>query len=281
MRVVEHSSALGNWTMAFATPDARLGAVVERYVGYRESATAFTSRREMPITSVVLIINLGAPIQIIDTLGDRLEFRAGQGFCGGLSDSYAISETSGAQEGVQVFFTPLGARRFFARPLSELTNRVLRLEDLLGTEAPLWAERLQAAGNWRARFELLDAAILARVHASAEQSEIAWAWRQLAASQGRIAVTQLTTELAWSRKHLAARFHDQIGLPPKLVARLFRFQQALRLLEGSGAVDWSGIAFDAGYYDQAHLIRDFRQFSGRSPSEFLQHRLPDNGGITG
>lgn len=281
MRVVEHSSALGNWTMAFATPDARLGAVVERYVGYRESATAFTSRREMPITSVVLIINLGAPIQIIDTLGDRLEFRGGQGFCGGLSDSYAISETSGAQEGVQVFFTPLGARRFFARPLSELTNRVLRLEDLLGTEAPLWAERLQAAGNWRARFELLDAAILARVHASAEQSEIAWAWRQLAASQGRIAVTQLTTELAWSRKHLAARFHDQIGLPPKLVARLFRFQQALRLLEGSGAVDWSGIAFDAGYYDQAHLIRDFRQFSGRSPSEFLQHRLPDNGGITG
>ncbi len=281
MRVVEHSSALGNWTMAFATPDARLGAVVERYVGYRESATAFTSRREMPITSVVLIINLGAPIQIIDTLGDRLEFRAGQGFCGGLSDSYAISETSGAQEGVQVFFTPLGARRFFARPLSELTNRVLRLEDLLGAEAPLWAERLQAAGNWRARFELLDAAILARVHASAEQSEIAWAWRQLAASQGRIAVTQLTTELAWSRKHLAARFHDQIGLPPKLVARLFRFQQALRLLEGSGAVDWSGIAFDAGYYDQAHLIRDFRQFSGRSPSEFLQHRLPDNGGITG
>lgn len=281
MRVVEHSSALGNWTMAFATPDARLGAVVERYVGYRESATAFTSRREMPITSVVLIINLGAPIQIIDTLGDRLEFRAGQGFCGGLSDSYAISETSGAQEGVQVFFTPLGARRFFARPLSELTNRVLRLEDLLGAEAPLWAERLQAAGNWRARFELLDAAILARVHACAEQSEIAWAWRQLAASQGRIAVAQLTTELAWSRKHLAARFHDQIGLPPKLVARLFRFQQALRLLEGSGAVDWSGIAFDAGYYDQAHLIRDFRQFSGRSPSEFLQHRLPDNGGITG
>jgi len=281
MRVVEHSSALGTWTMAFATPDARLGAVVERYVGYRESATAFTSRREMPITSVVLIINLGAPIQIIDTLGNRLEFRAGQGFCGGLSDSYAISETAGAQAGVQVFFTPLGARRFFARPLGEMTNRVVRLEDLLGAEAPLWAERLQAASSWRARFALLDAAILARINASRAQTEIAWAWGQLAASQGRLAVAHLTSELGWSRKRLAARFHDQIGLPPKLVARLFRFQQALRLLESGEAVDWSGIAFDAGYYDQAHLIRDFRQFSGRTPGAFLQHRLPDNGGITG
>lgn len=284
MQVVEHNSPLGAWRFAFAQPDARLAAHVERYVCYRESGTAFVARHELPITSLVLIINLGAPLEIVDTLGQRSRYLAGQGFAAGLSDSYARSETGGAQEGVQIFFTPLGARRCFGLPLGELTNRVVRLEDLFGSDAARLAMQLQETEDWHQRFALLDHNLLQRVHGKTDNTgrDILWAWRLLRQSHGGLSIASLSQELGYSRKHLAARFHDQIGLTPKLAARLFRFQHALALLgQTSLPPDWSDLAQAAGYYDQSHLIRDFRQFSGLAPGDFLRQQLPDSGGLAG
>ncbi|MBP7670483.1 MAG: AraC family transcriptional regulator [Ferrovibrio sp.] len=283
MQMVAHESELGSWCMAFAAPAPALAGVVEQYVGYSESGTAFLSRREMPGTSLVLIINLGAPLQIVDTLGQRFRFGSGEGFGAGLSDSYATSETGGAQQGVQVLFTPLGARRLFGLPLGTLFNRVVRLEDLFGHAAGELAERLLETNDWAARFALLDAALLKRLAPQRREALLAaHAWQRLGASQGRIAIHDLASALDCSRKHLAQVFHEQIGLTPKTSARLFRFRHALSLLDAASAtIDWSGIAFDAGYYDQAHLIRDFRAFSGNAPTEFLARRLPDSGGYSG
>ncbi|WP_428249296.1 helix-turn-helix domain-containing protein [Ferrovibrio sp.] len=288
MQVVAHESELGAWCMAFAAPAPLLAGIVEQYVGYHESGTAFLSRREMPGTSLVLIINLGAELRITDTLGQQFCFGMGQGFGAGLSDSYATSETGGAQEGVQVFFTPLGARRLFGLPLGDLFNRVVRLEDLFGAFAAELAERLLATDDWAARFALLDAALLARLKPRRREAALAaTAWAHLAQSHGGITVSDLAASLDCSRKHLTHVFHEQVGLTPKTSARLFRFRHALSLIDAApaninrGSIDWCHIAFDAGYYDQAHLIRDFRAFSGSAPGDFLARRLPDNGGYTG
>lgn len=284
MQVIEHNSPLGAWRFAFAQPDPRLAAHVERYVCYQESGTAFVARHELPITSLVLIINLGAKLEIVDTLGQRSRYLAGQGFAAGLSDSYARSETGGAQEGVQIFFTPLGARRCFGLPLGELTNRVVRLEDLFGDNAARLAMQLQETEDWHQRFALLDLAILRRVQERTDNTprDTFWAWRLLRQSRGGLSIANLSQEMGYSRKHLAARFHDQIGLTPKLAARLFRFQHVLKLLEQRGLPpDWSELAQAAGYYDQSHLIRDFKQFSGWAPADFLRQQLPDGGGLAG
>ncbi len=281
---VEHQSALGHWRFAFARPDPRLAGLVERYVCYRETGTAFQARHELPITSLVLIINLGDALEIVDTLGQRSRYLAGQGFGAGLSDSFARSETGGAQEGVQVFFTPAGARRFFGLPLGAITNRVVRLEDLIGTApASRLAQQLLESLDWRQRFALLDAALLARLlPAAMPTADAAWAWQQLRRHQGQVSIASLAGELGYSRKHLAARFHDQIGLTPKTAARLFRFQHALSLLGTAGRLpDWSDLAVQAGYYDQPHLIRDFKAMSGLAPETFLRQWLPDSGGLSG
>ena len=74
----------------------------------------------------------------------------------------------------------------------------------------------------------------------------------------------------WSRKRIVARFRDEVGVAPKTYARLLRFERATSLAASSARPDWTRIAAECGYYDQSHLINDFRSISGRTPETFFQ-----------
>jgi transcriptional regulator GlxA family with amidase domain len=86
----------------------------------------------------------------------------------------------------------------------------------------------------------------------------------------KVAVGELAEELGWSRKRMAARFRAEIGLPPKTVARLLRFENARALAQSEARPDWARIAVECGYYDQSHLINDFRAVTGVTPATFFQ-----------
>ncbi len=79
----------------------------------------------------------------------------------------------------------------------------------------------------------------------------------------------LAGELGWSRKRLGVRFRQEVGVPPKTVARMLRFERAAALV-GRGNCDWALIAFECGYYDQSHLVNEFRAIAGRTPTEFAR-----------
>ena len=103
--------------------------------------------------------------------------------------------------------------------------------------------------------------------------EVAWAWRRLAATCGAVPVGELAAEVGWSRRHLVTRFHQQVGLPPKTAARVIRFAHLLRRFAGTETGKWSRIAAECGYYDQAHMNRDFREFAGTTPTDYLARRV--------
>jgi transcriptional regulator GlxA family with amidase domain len=111
--------------------------------------------------------------------------------------------------------------------------------------------------------------------------ELFWAWRRLRASAGRASVGSLARELGWSHRRLIARFREQIGMPPKSVARVLRFERVSDLLRRPAAPSFAEIAQDCGYYDQSHLNRDFRDFAGTTPGAYVAARLPDGGGVYG
>ncbi|MEK8110058.1 helix-turn-helix domain-containing protein [Micromonospora sp. M12] len=169
-----------------------------------------------------------------------------------------------------MLLAPLAARRLLGLPLSELTNRAVDVGQLPGR----WLDRLRGqlaeAPGWPERFVLLDRVLAARLSVSPPvDARLDWAWRRLVASGGLGSVGALADELGWSRRHLASRFRQEVGLPPKMAARLLRFQQAyaaltdLAAVAGPGGVgDWAAVAAGCGYYDQSHLIRDFHQFAG-------------------
>jgi transcriptional regulator GlxA family with amidase domain len=97
---------------------------------------------------------------------------------------------------------------------------------------------------------------------------VVWAWQRLCQSGGHIPIAQLAAEVGWTRRHLLTRFREQIGLAPKTVARVIRFQRALQLLQRPvSRPSVGGVAQLTGYSDQAHLTREFRALTGVTPVE--------------
>ena len=164
--------------------------------------------------------------------------------------------------------------------MEALSNRVVALDDLLGGGAArLLTERLYEAPGWEARFELIDGFVASRLaRVGGPSPDVAWAWRRLSDSRGGVEIGALAGELGCTRKHLIARFREQVGLPPKTIARILRFRGALAGLENGNGDRLAEIAQDCGYYDHAHLNRDFREFAGLTPTEFLDRRLPGGEG---
>ncbi|MFI2712519.1 helix-turn-helix domain-containing protein [Micromonospora sp. NPDC018662] len=255
-------------------PDARLRQWVDRYLGYREDAPAPLVRREVAGAFVVLILGWGAPLDVRDP---RVTGRgaSGNAFLAGPFDGWCATRTDGAGAGVQVILTAPAARRVLGLPLGELANRVVPVDRVAGWLADLRDELAGAAG-WPERFARLDAAFAARLAATGPvDRRLLAAWRRLDASGGAVGVAALADEIGWSRRHLAVRFRQEFGLPPRTVARLLRFERAYASLgrtvliapaAGAGGAGWAERATRWGYYDQSHLIREFQAFAGATPA---------------
>jgi AraC-like DNA-binding protein len=280
--VRRHASELGSWEMVSRPPHPTLRPHVLRYTGYREDMAAPVRRREAPWGGVILIFSFGEQIRLgrADAPGRPPEVFTS--FAAGLDESAGITEHRGRQHGIEVALTPLGGYTLLALPMRELANLAVHVTDLLGPAGDEITDRLAAAPTWDARFRLLDEVLAARAAAGPVPApEVAWAWQRLARSAGRVSVSELAAEVGWSQRHLSSRFRAQVGLPPKALARVLRFQRAVRLLGDPAGPSWSEAAVACGYYDQAHLNRDFRALAGCTPTEYLAARLPDGGGVAG
>jgi AraC-like DNA-binding protein len=255
--------------MAGATPAPALRGGVQRYCGYVEHTAAPLRRREAATATVTLILSFGPRIRVDGALHGS--------FVAGLSDVPATTEHDGIQYGLELNLSPLAARRLLGVPMHELVNRVVALDDVLDCGTLL--EELAEAPGWAARFARLDAELLRRLDAApAPHPAVRAAYARLAATRGAVPVGVLADELGWSRRHLAARFRDDVGVAPKALARLLRFEHAIELLRAAAPPSLTEVAYASGYYDQAHFNRDFRAFAGVAPGELLARRLPDDGG---
>jgi AraC-like DNA-binding protein len=251
-----------------AQPHPLLQPHVRRYCGYRERTAEPVRRRELPGADVTIIVSLGPELRLLEPRP-----ASHTSFVAGLDEHFAVTEHDGKADGVEVTLTPLAAHRLFRVPMHTLARRVVELTDVLGPEADRLAERLYDAPTWPARFEILDDAVLARIGEAPEPSPgVVWAYHRLLATAGCIRIEALASELGWSRKRLANGFREEVGLPAKSVARIVRFRRALRLLEHDHDRSLGEIALDCGYFDQAHLNRDFRSFAGSTPTELLARR---------
>src|SRR4030095_4715148 len=128
-------------------------------------------------------------------------------------------------------------------------------------------DQLATASDWAMRLDLVEAFVLRRIdRARIDTARVDWALAQSESRGGRLDVGSLPRELGYSHKHLIALFHDQVGIPPKLLARLVRFERMIRAAR-TGEGGWDEIALAHGYYDQAHRARDVKRFTGLTPTE--------------
>jgi AraC-like DNA-binding protein len=255
-------------------PAPQLRGMVDAYYGYREQTPRPMRRREGPGGDVVVILGFDTRWWIADALDPRLRGSRHTSFAGGLRETQVLTEHGGRSDGMQVNLSPPAAHALFRVPMSSLAGRIVDLEDLLGRRAVRLVEELQEQPSWAERFAVLDATLTAWLADTPPRSPaVSWAHARLRTSHGRVRVSWLAEELGWSRKRLAARFREEVGLTPKAVARVLRFEHAVHLAE-HGDLSWGRLAHECGYYDQAHLIHEFRAISGCTPGTFFQDVVP-------
>ena len=254
-------------------PSEPLRGIVSRISGYRELARGHSRQHECASLTVPLIISFGEPFAIglgrAPTQADRIG-----SFAAGLYAGPVVIDSFGASHCLQIDFTPLGARRFFRMPMDELADRMVTLDDVLGHDGLALREQLGNTPDWPARFELGERFVLSRIAESAAPSaEISLAFTRMAASGGRTTVSRLASGVGWSRKHLTEKFRSELGLGPKAVARIIRFDHAMKEAR-SGHSGWADIAAGCGFADQAHLVREFQELAGLSPSAWQAGYIP-------
>lgn len=258
-----------------ARPRARLHPLVTGYTGYRIEGAEPGLHRGLPSRHLTLIVTLDGTVDLAampDTTQPPASFTA---LVGGLHATPALINHDGHQHGIQVHLTPLGARILLGLPAGELASTVIDLTTLLGPVTGELIERLRSAPTWTDRFLELDSTLI-RIARQRDgpAPELTWAWRRLTACHGQVEVTALAAEVGWSRRYLGERFRREFGLTPKVAGRVMRFEVAHRLLRTKHPPGLAEIAARCGFYDQAHLHREWRELAGCTPSRWLAEEFP-------
>jgi AraC-like DNA-binding protein len=257
-------------------PAGSLRPFVAGYAGYRQRGVPPARHRGLPSPFLTLIFTLDEPLVLLAHPDPRQPPGDFGALLGGLHSAPALITHDGAQSGIQVALRPLGARALLGLPAGELAELDVPAEAVLG---PLCAElraRALAAPGWPERFAILDEILLRRLatvtQATTPAAEVRFAWHQLLRTGGTAAISDLAAETGWSGRHLTSRFRTEIGLTPKAAARVVRFDRARHLLitkaQDSG-YHLADLAAACGYFDQAHLAREFRALAGCPPSQWI------------
>jgi AraC-like DNA-binding protein len=242
--------------------------------GFELRRAGFSSWLEPPRPAVTLIIDLEGSIRAD---GQRLP----SAWIGGLGERPTmVGLGGGAYASVDIQLTPLGAYTVLGWPLAGLAGECVALEDAFGPSGRELADRLREERDWDARFDVLERFLLGRVAVGpAPTPAVAWADRRLRQTAGNARIAELAAELGCSRRYLTSKFSAEVGLGPKAVARQIRFACVRERLARAPEL-LAEIAAAAGYYDQAHLNRDFRELAGVTPTEFFARLIP-GGGVVG
>ncbi|MGH8981810.1 MAG: helix-turn-helix domain-containing protein [Acidimicrobiales bacterium] len=244
---------------------------VRGYVGYEELLAGRMSRREVARLGVALILAFGDALDVHDA--GRGSIRSFRAFVLGNQSRSSLTEFGGHQHGVQVELTPPAARALFGN-VGELNDVAVAVavDEAMGSRGVRLVERVGEAATWEERFSVLDETFgaLARTPPGKIAPEVEWMRRQLVRSGGRARVVPLMDATGWSRRVVTERFRTQLGVAPKMFARIVRFQRAAAMLQephhGRTIAD---VAVECGYYDQSHLTREFSVLAGRPPGVVL------------
>lgn len=216
---------------------------------------------------VIVVLSFGFDWRIGDATSPSRAWVRHTSFVAGLHEAAVLTEHDGRSYGMQVSLTPPGAYALFGIPMHELAGRTIPLDAVVGRQADTLPEQLAAHDDWTERFELLDSTLASRLDAVQPPSPgVVWAWKRLSRADGRVPIGEIARELGWSRKRLVARFREEVGLSPKALARLLRFERAKALMETDDRVCLAQVALECGYYDQSHLSNEFRRITATTPA---------------
>ena len=270
------------------SPAAELLPYIDHYWFAEAAAAESSAGTQFPAGGVAMLFNLGPPQALLDAPQGLPTWYDVAWVSGERARPLYLASPDGARL-VGIAFRPGGARPFFDRPLSEFTDRVVPLGDVWSRELldpvlnrlhTVDAARRDAPG---ALFRIVEKALLLRLEIarSVGLGLVGAAVRRLAVCGPGASVRTVAEDLGVSTRYLRRVFQDTVGLGPKTLHRVLRFRRLIGRIDAADtAADelepaWSALSLSCGYFDQSHMIRDFRLMTGLRPTDYAARRTPD------
>jgi len=262
----------GAWQFAVHVPRPPL----DRWIGRLwelDSGCPPARERELPRGDISLIVNLEGRHAVVDATDARQEHVFKDAWVTGLQERALITASGGRAWLCGARLTVEGAYRLFGVAPRELANTIVDLDALHGAAARAMVDAVRNAPTAVRRLALLGAYIAERAQRDCRwDTAVEWALDRISATRGCVSVMSLAREIGWSREHLHRRFVNQVGLGPKTCAQLARFHATLLALEWRSEDSLAAAAQRLGYFDQAHLAREFRAIAGTTITDYRSGR---------
>jgi len=250
-------------------PSAAVGRYVEFYWMLEDRSPASGIQRIVPDGRSGVILNFGNPFE---SQTNGVWKSQPECFFVGQITSPLLLRPSGPAGMLGIQFRPHGAAELLGMPVCELTDSAIALGDL-SRRLSRELERVRDLPSLTQAVAALDPILSAFAERSGiDDNLVSYAVSEIEHTCGRISVRDVAERIGWSTRQLQRRFKEAVGISPKLFGRMQRLQRVFRAMEDPDS-DWVDAAVHCGYYDQAHLIRDCREFSGKTPTALLDQEI--------
>lgn len=237
---------------------------------YLDGPAPYPRQKVLPHPSLNLMVNFGHSFQVSDSNQPQAFVTCSESWWVGLWSKYHVVDWPPNVQFYGIHFKPGGAYPFLQFPLSELHNQVVPMDAIWGQFAAEVREQLHDAPTIQAGFAQLERLLLTRLgEAPRSLKMVQYGVKEIAQQHGALSIRALSDRIAISQNHLLTQFKRLVGVPPKELARIYRFAYVLGSIDPTQPVDWGLITQQAGFYDQSHFIKDFVAFTGDSPANYL------------
>jgi AraC-like DNA-binding protein len=175
----------------------------------------------------------------------------------------------GTIDSFYILFQPSGPNRLFGLPMHEFTDRDFEGESVLGPVITGLHQRLGECGSFEERVSVVDQFLLRRARAAGALDGVTVAANRISRRGGWERIPALAEDAGLSLRQFERRFVQQVGIGPKLFARIARFEAVMDLMARRSMESWTSVAHRFGYFDQMHMVHEFAEFTGRTPTEAL------------
>jgi AraC-like DNA-binding protein len=259
------------YTYISRIPAPPLSAYIDD-IYYWDGPPPYPRLKVVPIPALHLMVNLGDAFQVFEPDKNKPSAICSESWAVGIWNVYHTVVWPTQVKFYGVHFKASGLYPFLGFPLSEMFNQVVSLDAIWGSFAAEIRERLYAASSVQAGLALFEQLLLTKLYEAAPYglNVVQYAVTEIAQRHGTLSIRELSDHIGISQNHLGTQFKRMVGIPPKELARLYRFAHIHRSISPLQAVDWVDIALQTGYYDQSHFNKDFTAFVGHSPTDYLR-----------
>ena len=229
-----------------------------------ESDDVINSQRVIPTGNIELLFHRGNPMIRSNHLIPTTSLS-------GQSHSFADLIPTGTVNMIAVVFHPFGAKAFFEFPIYELSDMIVSADDLNIHPLKELEDKILNTADDHTCVRLIEAFLISRLNPFKEYNykRMVTTISTINLCNGELSVSQLAEKVCLSSKQLQRIFSEHVGATPKEFMRIVRFHKALFTLQNNPSINFTTLAYECGYYDQAHMTNEFKLFSGYTPSQYV------------